>query len=65
MIISYRHACDPETTKTYDTEKSFKKLKETGFYHGQTQQEWDEFEIKKFKRDKENGLILDFKFTEE
>lgn len=47
MIIKYIHASEPETEKTYDTEKS---LKNNPFIH-KTQKEFDEWELEKFKRD--------------
>ena len=47
MIIKYIHASEPETEKTYDTEKA---LKNNPFIH-KTQEEFDEMELEKFKRD--------------
>jgi hypothetical protein len=47
LIIKYIHASEPETEKTYDTEKS---LKNNPFIH-MSQEEFDEMEVKRFERD--------------
>ena len=48
MIIKYIHTSEPEREKTYDTEKS---LKNNPFID-KTQKEFDEWELEKFKTDK-------------
>lgn len=48
MLIKYIHVSEPEREKTYDTEKS---LKNNPFID-KTQKEFDEWELEKFKTDK-------------
>ena len=62
MIIHYVHISEPNKIKVYDPHKSFEKLKQTGFYHEQTLEEWIEHEKSRFKQDKEKGIILHYQF---
>ena len=62
MVVNYVHISEPNKTKVYYPDRSFEKLKQTGFYHGQTLEEWIEHEKKRFKQDKENGTILYYRF---
>lgn len=60
MIIKYIHFSDPETEKTYDTEKA---LKNNPFIN-KSQKEFDEMELEKFQKDKDAGYILRFQKEE-
>lgn len=66
MIIKYVHASAPDVTKIHDTEKSLKGC--TGILGSmgirQTQERWDQFELDRFKLDKEKGLILSYSVLE-
>ena len=56
MIIKYIHFSEPETEKTYDTEKV---LKNNPFIT-LSQEEFDEMELERFQKDKDVGYILRF-----
>ena len=60
MKIKYLHIDDASLHRVYDTEHSLRKLKQTCFYAGQTQEEYDEQELRKFAADKERGIILEY-----
>lgn len=64
MVIHYVHISDPKKVKVYYPHRSFEKLKQTGFYHGQTLEEWAEHEKEKFKQDKEKGIIIYYQIIE-
>ena len=58
MIIKYIHASEPTTEKLYNTEKAFNNPNNPRVFD--TQQEFDEFELKHFAEDKERGTIISY-----
>lgn len=58
MKIEYIHCSNPNQIKIHDTEKV---LKNNRNLINKTQEDYDRFELENFKRDKENGVVLDYK----
>ena len=61
MKIKYTHIAEPNKVKTLDTVLT---LKNNPFITA-TQAEHDKFELRKFKEDKEKGLIMSYEVIEE
>lgn len=64
MKIRYIHISAPETVKVHDTALSLRGLRNTCFYDGQTQEEWDDFTLRQMAADKAKGFILDYEVLE-
>lgn len=56
MLIKYIHFSQPEREKIYDTEKA---LRNNPFIN-ESQEEFDAFELEKFAKEKDGGLILSY-----
>lgn len=60
MKIKYRHHSEPEKLKIYDTVKAHKKMPASLTDKEMTQDEFDEFELAHFEKDKSKGVILHY-----
>ena len=63
MLIKYVHVSDLTTEKLYDTEKVFNNRNNPRVFD--TQQEFDDFELKHFAEDKERGIIISYSIIRE
>ena len=65
MIIIYRNSCEPQIEKSFDTVTSFHK--NALFYRIAgitTQEQCNEWELKQFQNDVDDGMILSFRIKE-
>lgn len=60
MKIKYECIADPGVTKIYDTKLA---LKNAPFTH-KNQEEFDAFELKNFRKKKEQGIVIDYEVIE-
>lgn len=63
MKIQYIHASDPETVKIFDTVKVYHNPNNPRVFA--TQEDFDNFELGHFARDKEQGTIISYEVVEE
>lgn len=59
MLVKYRHVSDPDITKIFDTVEALKKHPSLTDVRP-TQDEYDKFTMKKFEKDFQNGIILEY-----
>lgn len=64
MKIKYRHISNPSVFKEFNTHIAFVKMPSI-FNGDRTQLEYDEFTLNKFKKDKNMGVILEYRIVDD
>ena len=67
MKVKYRHISDQNTEKMYDTKKAYRKcpsILSLSISDGKTLDDWNRQELERFRKDKERGVVLDYRVEE-
>lgn len=64
MKIKYRHISDPSVFKEFNTHIALVTMPSI-FMGDRTQLEYDEFTLNKFKKDKNRGVILEYRIVDD
>ena len=64
MKIKYRHISNPSVFKEFNTHIALVKMPSI-FNGDRTQLEYDEFTLNKFKKDKNMGVILEYRIVDD